>query len=237
MATLSKTWLTDHLIDFEYKKYLVLDYVKSVNASYQNTALYPPLSESIEHLRGLQSIRQLASLIRHESGKNMNGFDWQKLQIIYDQPEFNDNTLEEIDRIIDFALPNFQNLVETGKSIYHNVEDHLAFSQVGIMPIRVNEGYLLFNEEARHMLYVYQYEIRRIKTLNEQSNMLALEFVGDYGLSVRWNYESVKQDVIQKRRELPNPAVYAISCSMDVPFSETFFPVGKRYFLRKMGHA
>ncbi|MBS1634845.1 MAG: hypothetical protein JST26_02910 [Bacteroidetes bacterium] len=234
MSSLSKTWLTDHLIDFEYKKYVVLDYVKKVKASYHNTALYPPLSETIDHLRELQAIRDQAEFIKSEGHKSISGFDWNTLQIRYQRPEFSDDTLQEIDKIIDFAFPRFQHLVEDGKTLYHTVENHLVLTQVGIMPIRTHEGYLFFNEESKRILYVYQYEIRKIKTLHEQANILGLEFISDYGLSVKWNYESVKQDVIQKRKELPNPAVYAISCSLPVPFSETFLPVAKRYFIRKM---
>lgn len=237
MSSLSKTWLTDHLIDFEYKKYLVLDYVQAVESYYKRSELYPYLPDAIGHFRNLDTLRQNADMIRQEAFKTASGFDWHNLSIQYHTPSFDNEAMEEVNRIIDFALPNFQVLVQHGKALYDDVEKHLSMSAVGIVPMRTREGYLFLDEASTRQLHVYQYAICNIEDIHEQSRMLGLQFVADYHVSIRWSYENVKYDLIKTRRDLPNPAAYVISCDLGVPFRETFLPVAKRYFMQRLGTA
>ena len=58
MATLSKNWITEKLIDFEYKKYLLLAYLQQVSGQFDETRLYPSLSELIEHYKNVVSLRE-----------------------------------------------------------------------------------------------------------------------------------------------------------------------------------
>jgi hypothetical protein len=41
MEKLKENWLTEGLIDFEYKKYVLLAYLKSVKESFSRVELYP----------------------------------------------------------------------------------------------------------------------------------------------------------------------------------------------------
>ncbi len=40
MSTLPKNWLTEGLIDFEYKKYILLSYTQQVKGSFKERKLY-----------------------------------------------------------------------------------------------------------------------------------------------------------------------------------------------------
>jgi hypothetical protein len=51
MDKLKDNWLTDGLIDFEYKKYQLLAYFKNVKESFQRVELYPFLGDMIFHYR------------------------------------------------------------------------------------------------------------------------------------------------------------------------------------------
>ncbi len=42
MESLKDNWLTEGLIDFEYKKYVLLAYMKRVKESFGRVELYPP---------------------------------------------------------------------------------------------------------------------------------------------------------------------------------------------------
>ena len=50
---LSETWITDHTIDFEYKKYLLLAYFKEVEDYFSQTKLYPYYSGLKNHYKTL----------------------------------------------------------------------------------------------------------------------------------------------------------------------------------------
>ena len=55
MEKLSKDWLTQGLIDFEYKKYLLLAYLQKAKKSFEKVELYPFLADLVFHYRNLTS--------------------------------------------------------------------------------------------------------------------------------------------------------------------------------------
>lgn len=54
---LSDNWITTNHIDFEYKKYILLAYLQHVNDCFEETKLYPALSELVKHYRNLVALR------------------------------------------------------------------------------------------------------------------------------------------------------------------------------------
>jgi hypothetical protein len=57
MEKLSKDWLTQGLIDFEYKKYLLMAYLQTVKSSFGKVELYPFLADLVFHYRNLQAVK------------------------------------------------------------------------------------------------------------------------------------------------------------------------------------
>ena len=54
MENLKDNWLTEGLIDFEYKKYQLLGYLQKVKDSFNRVELYPFLSDLVFHYRNLK---------------------------------------------------------------------------------------------------------------------------------------------------------------------------------------
>ena len=57
METLSKNWITENHIDFEYKKYVLLAYLQNVSDNFSDHRLYPFLSDLVEHYRSLKILK------------------------------------------------------------------------------------------------------------------------------------------------------------------------------------
>ena len=53
MEKLSKDWLTQGLIDFEYKKYVLMAYLQRVKTSFERIELYPFMADLVFHYRNL----------------------------------------------------------------------------------------------------------------------------------------------------------------------------------------
>jgi hypothetical protein len=49
MKKLEEDWLTKGLIDFEYKKYILLDYLQHIKEQFKERRLYPFLSDLVFH--------------------------------------------------------------------------------------------------------------------------------------------------------------------------------------------
>lgn len=58
------------------------------------------------------------------------------------------------------------------------------------------------------------------------------EFVSRYERSLVSTCEWIKIDLIRNRKELPNPAAYAIETELNFPLEETLLPVAKRSLVR-----
>ena len=56
MGTLSENWLTEDIMDFEYKKYIVLGYLQNVETHFNEQKLYPDFAELIAHYKNLDII-------------------------------------------------------------------------------------------------------------------------------------------------------------------------------------
>ena len=58
MKALSKNWLTEKHIDFEYKKYLLLSYLQEVEHNFNSIRLYPWLAELIAHYKSVIAVKE-----------------------------------------------------------------------------------------------------------------------------------------------------------------------------------
>ncbi|HEY1038655.1 MAG TPA: hypothetical protein VGF30_04580, partial [Bacteroidia bacterium] len=146
-----------------------------------------------------------------------------------------DELINCLNEIINYTLPLFAENIQEGKTIYDLVEEHLKISAIGISPLKTDEGYLFLHCEKEKDVHVYQYAVSIYQSNEERYRSISTNYVSDYSYSISSTYEKMKRDLIEKNKELPNPAVYALNCSLSVPLQETFLPIAKRYFVSKMG--
>ena len=57
MKQLSEDWLVEGHIDFEYKKYILLGYLRSIRNNFNLNKLYPFLSDLIFHYQNLVALK------------------------------------------------------------------------------------------------------------------------------------------------------------------------------------
>lgn len=230
---LSKNWITEHLIDFEYKKYQLLAYLQEVKENYAHTRVYPWLSEVIDHYKYLVSVKKNSDDIRNSKGE-LRGINWKEMKLDYEPGEEETELMQEIRQIIDYSLPLFAHNINEGKNIYDFVEEKLSLKAVGITPLKTDEGYLFLHCGHQPEVYIYQYQLSFFTLEQERMRSLSTSFVSQREITFSYNYEKMKHDLISEKKDLPNPAVFAIDCAVTVPFNETLLPIAKRYFAVKM---
>src|ERR1700733_14716627 len=141
METLDKNWLTDGLIDFEYKKYLLLAYLQQAGKNFDERKLYPKLSELVEHYKSLQLFKEKKVAVAKDFPKEISKLDFEKFRVEYKEVFEDDELIKEIDTIVEFAMPEIESKLGLGKELYEEVEDKLEVFPVGILPLRTDEGY------------------------------------------------------------------------------------------------
>jgi hypothetical protein len=237
MERLSKDWLTQGLIDFEYKKYLLLAYLQTVKKSFGRVELYPFMADLVFHYRNLLAVKENKSLIRESFPKEISVEDFNKLELSYRALIEDDTIMNELESIIEFAIPQIKDSLKEGSVIYEYVESQCEISPVGVTPLYANEGYLFVTQPPEKETNVYRYQISIYEDSTEQLRSLNTQFLEVIDKSMVNTYERIKLDLIKRYKDMPNPAAFLLLSRMKFPFSETLMPVAKRLFVKHISQA
>jgi hypothetical protein len=232
MDKLSKDWLTQGHIDFEYKKYLLLAYLKTVKESFGRVELYPFLADLVFHYRNLMAVKENKALIRESFPKEISLEEFKKLELSYREMVEDDSIMSELESIIDFAIPQIKDSLQEGTIIYEYVESNFEISPVGVTPLYANEGYLFVTQPPEKETNVYRYQVSIFEDSKEQLRSLNTQFVESINKSMVNTYERIKLDLIKRYKDMPNPAAFLVLSRLKVPFTETLMPIAKRLFVK-----
>jgi hypothetical protein len=232
MEKLSKDWLTQGLIDFEYKKYLLMGYLQTVQKSFDRTELYPFMSDLVFHYRNLVSIKENKSLIRESFPKEISIEDFKRLELSYRKLIDDDAIMSELESIIEFALPQLSDSLKDGSVIYDYVESQCEISPIGVTPLYAKEGYLFVSQPPEKETMLYRYQVSIFGDSQEQLRSLNTQYIDTIEKNTANTYEQLKLNLIKQFKDLPNPATYLILSKMKFPFTETLMPVAKRLFVK-----
>lgn len=232
MKKLSKEWITEGRIDFEYKKYILLAYLQHVSHHFSETRLYPFLSDLIEHYRNLKELKEHKTRVKNELPGKISRIDLENFRLEYERLYADDEYLEEIEKILDFAIPNIDHSLQEGREIYELVEKNMEIEPIGILPINRDFGYMLIKDEGSRDVRVYNYEITIFNNPEIPYRGIRTRYINSYEKSISTTFEHIKLKLIKDEQSMPNPATFLVQSKMAFPMKETFLPVAKRYFVR-----
>ena len=232
--TLSETWFIDGYIDFELQKYRLLAYLKEVNKYFNETKLYPQLSDMIFHYKNLVAFKENKQFLQNSFPKELTKVDMQKLELTYEQMLADDELMQELEQIIDYARPQLKRTIDAGAEIHEMVEQQLTIAPVGILPLYKNEGYVLLQYGEYSEIRAYAYNITLFEEKDAKYRGIRMQFIDSYKKSIVNTFENIKLDIIRSIRTLPNPAVYSIFSPFTVPLNETLLPIAKRVLVRQL---
>jgi len=237
MEKLSKDWLTQGLIDFESKKYVLMAYLQTVKTSFNKVELYPFLADLVFHYRNLMALKENKTLLRDSFPKELSVEEMKKLELRYREIIEDDTIMVELESIINFALPQIRDSLQEGSVIYEYVESQCEISPVGVTPLYAREGYLFVTQPPERETHIYRYQMSIFEGSQEKLRSLNTQFIDRVEKSAANTYERLKLDLVRRFKDLPNPAAYLILARMKFPFSETLMPVAKRLFVKHISEA
>jgi hypothetical protein len=232
MKNLPENWLTAGLIDFEYKKYLLLDYLTNVKTEFGAQRLYPAFSDLILHYQNLQQIWEHKKLVYEQFPQRISQADFEKLELVYQKIVEDDETMREIEDILEFAGPRFNTAVSQGREIYDFIESNLEITPVGITPIYHDAGYLFLETFPQKETQVYQFQISVFQNSYEKYRGLNLAYLETIRRGLTDTYENLKIGLTRKNKALPNPATFAVIAKIPCPFEHSLLPIAKRSLLK-----
>ncbi|MBV6642098.1 MAG: hypothetical protein KI791_15375 [Cyclobacteriaceae bacterium] len=237
MNELKHDWLTDGIIDYEFKKYILLAYLKTIKEKFDQTELYPFLSDLVFHYKNLLQVKANKELIYESFPKSITKADFRKLKFSYKKLVYDGEVMGEIEDIISFAIPKMEQRIKEGKELYEFVEDNLELSPIGLIPIYKEEGYLLLNQDAASDVKIFRYQLKMFEKADESYRAISTEYLGQEMHSISRTFESIKLDLVKKYTYLPNPATYLVVSKLSFPIPQTVLPIAKRLLVRHLSVA
>lgn len=232
MKSLSETWFAEGYIDFELKKYTLLAYLKEINKYFNESKLYPQLSDIIFHFNNLIAFRENKKFLQEHFPKKLTGIQMEKLQMLYEQMIEDDELMRELEEIINYSASEMKGTINNGVEIYEMVEDKIIINPIGIIPLDTKEGYFFLNTTSQKQTLVYHYRLSIFEKHDEKYRSMKTAYVNSWDKNFTNTFESIKSELIKYRHQLPNPAVYSIQIELGFPVEETLLPVAKRSLVK-----
>ncbi len=233
MTKLSENWLTENLMDFEYKKYVLLGYLKQVKEQFNEQKLYPDFAELIAHYKNLMQIKQNTLALENNFKKTLKQIDYTNLKLIYEST-FTDDSLNELKQIIEFSEPLLAHELQEGKTIFDLAEKNILTDHIGILPIYKKEGYMMLYPHQSKSLVVYSYNLSKVNLLKQEVYGLSCTYFSTYAVTLSTPVDKIKQTIIHDNPQWPNPAVYLFKSTIPLPNEETFLPIAKRLLYKNL---
>ncbi|OJJ17726.1 hypothetical protein BKI52_28090 [marine bacterium AO1-C] len=232
MKALNEDWLTSHLIDFEYKKYILLAYLKDIKQQFDRVALYPYLSDLVFHYRNLLAIKENKEVLINNFPKSISKADLETLSIRYKKMVESDEIMEELESIIEYAVPQFKSILGEGKDLFEFIEENIEIIPIGITPLHHKEGYLFLQQKGQKDTQVYEYQISIFEKADEKYRGIHTTFLESITRGIGRTFEGLKMELVRKYQKLPNPATFLINSDIVCPVNATLLPVSKRMFIK-----
>jgi hypothetical protein len=214
--------------DFEARQYAILQGLKEHHQSFSNNRIYPSLSELVELYATLQGLAHKRDDIQSHLPQRLTDIDIKNKQLIYEPLERGKGDEHVIDLVI-WALPLIKDAMEEGMSIYNFVDENIRIEGVGILPMYREEGYWFVPDCRARLLHLLRYEVSLYTSAEERFRMLKTRLLESMEQSpIGTAPESLKLMLVERYRDLPNPATFVCETELDFPYGETILPVAKR---------
>lgn len=221
--------------DVERTQYEILAGLQKAQSAFEEQRVYPHLGQLVKLHDGLMTVLKRTEEFRTPETGRITGIDWEEASLTYEWPDLEDTEMNVVEDLIRWAIPKIRDAIEEGRSVYEHVEDNMELETVGIVPKYVQEGYLMVPDRETDVLHVLRYELSIIQQEGEKHRALRTSHckaVQQGGFDQ--HPSDVKLDLLEERRDLPNPATYFSDTDIDVPYKETLLPVVKRCLIRHL---
>ncbi|MBK6266247.1 hypothetical protein JKA74_14470 [Marivirga sp. S37H4] len=230
MKKLADDWITKGLLDFEYKKYVLLAYLQFVEKSFDERKLYPPFADLISHYRNVEALKEGKSKLLQSFPKRLNHIDIKNFEMFFESMEKDDEHAQELEAIINYSLEQMNGRLNIGKNIFESVEKQLVIESIGVKALKDDEGLLLIDQDYDKFYHIYKYRVSIFETAHEKVRGLQTDFIESVKKSIGSSIEQLKVKIINNMKLVSNFSTFRIVSLQPVPYNETLLPIVKRKF-------
>ncbi len=230
---LSRNWITEHTLDFEYKKYQFLSYISKTESNFKKKKLQPFLPDITMHLDDLLKLKNERLKLQSEVNFVLSGFNFKETKLHYAANEEEEKILEPLDKILDFTEPILKNTIEIGNEIKQEAEQSIHVYTLGIVPLYKDEGIIIIDLQRKNKALFFEYAVNNIST--SASNIaIKTTFIQSFSLSISNTIYSVKLNFLKNYRKIPVPATFVVESEGIYPIKETLLPIATQKLIAEL---
>ena len=230
MLILSENWLSEGLLDVEYKQYELLSYLSKVEIKFDELELYPYFSDILAHYEALILYRNNKLNLKTMFPKELIDISLENTQLIYKDLITDEDYLVDIDTIVEFAIPKFRKTIGYGKFLKDEVEQCMDIIQLDSGMIQSSFGHFIIPDKN---IEVYEYELGLYRS-NNNSRILKTKLVRSYPRDLFISYESIRADLYANDKH--SHTVFLVESPIDYPLESTLLPMAKRLLFKKLSY-
>ena len=223
-------WVIQEPIDFEHKQYVLLGYLKKLDALIEEHKLYPTFIEISLHLANLHAIAHEHKIVYTD--KKFKSYDDEVL--LHDLnfkslPDFNENEQTEVLNSVKYSILKIYDYFEIVRHYWSYIYDNIE-----VIPKRnknnikeYNFGFIVYVDESDNNVYIWEYLITKNRFATFENNTeLNLIFSGDSS-SYDLDYHILNSTklITKNKRKAP---VFFVKVAQSFPIRETLAPLFKR---------
>jgi|TARA_B100001093_G_C26847177_1_gene1023398 hypothetical protein len=231
---LPSDWLTGGVLDAEYKRYILLAWLKHVERDFRKVKIYPGLGNLVEQHRALQSFQTDQKHWHQKLRGSLKGLNFASRRMIYEHFTAHPELQSYLDEVLNFAIPQIEKAIANGRNLYEIVEDHLYLEPLGIQPLYRDEGYLFVYDESLKTVNNYRFSKSNIIIDDEPHVRLKTHPVERVKKSLNETFEHMKVRLTKEFPDWPNPAVFLARMSYTFPLREAALPVAKKRLMQAL---
>lgn len=212
-------------LDEELEHYRLLAYVQRVDALYQERKLFPCLEElglrigQLEHL--VERMRGYGAVLQGE----LAGVDLRQGKLV--RKPMPEQAWYGVMRSLGKSLPLLRSALDRGDELRGELNRSIRYGAVGVVPLRVSEGWLLLRQRNQALAYAYSVPAVRNIGPGDPYRQVRTRYHATWTISFSNTYRQIKEE-LARGGPWPNPAVFAFESDLSLPRIETFLPLAKQ---------
>jgi hypothetical protein len=233
---LDTDWMFKEPVDFEHKKYVLLDFFKKCDENLNSLKIYPTFIELSLHLANTQTLIKNNNIIYTEKKLQFPDDELMLMDLKYKNlPILDEESNEEVQKIIKYSAPKFFDYFNLAKSIWNvgfdSVNIEIKKNKRGIKTLR---GFVYYNDNNEKVDHVWEFVLNKIiKEKNDYKIFFHHIYSGSTNElnfdQITTNYKNLFSGFSDD--EIKKFPIIGVSTTQNLPFNETLVPIFKRKIL------
>lgn len=226
---------TSTIEDQELSEYKILAALKYYSEQLHRNLLYPSFAELIDINNLLMDIvsQKMSYHKMRAQEKLTSDLEFKNSVSENDDDQYDNPEISNLFDLVIWTVPRLREVLNEGVAIYDFVESQASIEEVGSIPSHITDGYFLISDHQIKEIHVFKFKLSNNSHSVVPMKSLKTTYVDSAeNAALDISPESIKEDLIKRYPELPDPATYFIRVDVDMPFTETILPVVKRKMMK-----